>query len=230
LIRKLVFTAVTVFVTAAGVFAGDVFFPTKKGTALVVASLDAKGKVEGYVRTTVKEVKGAGDNLTVVCQTEILDKKRQPDKNVGAVEFTVQVVNGAVVADVGSMLKLPATSGGAIVFTGDTLRLPSKIKPGDRFKDANMAMTVDLGIMKMKTEIAVTDYKCLAVENVTVPAGTFEAYKMTQTVTTTNKMVNVKQTTTTVSWNVLGIGPVKAVVTDEEGKVQSMTELQEVIK
>jgi hypothetical protein len=218
------------FVTAVGAFAGDIFFPTKKGTVLVVASLDAKGKVEGYGRTTLKEVKGAGDNLTLVCQTEVLDKKRQPDRNVGAIEFTMQVINGSVVVDVGSMLKLPATAGGAIILTGDTLRLPPKIKPGDRFKDANMAMTVDLGMMKMRTDIAVTDFKCLAVESVTVPAGTFEAYKMTQTVTTTNTMVNVKQTTTNVSWNVLGIGPVKTVVTDEKGKVQSMTELYEVIK
>lgn len=230
MIKKLVFTAVTVFVAAACAFAGDVFFPTKKGTVLVVANLDAKGKAESYGRTTVVDVKGAGDNLTLVCRVEALDKKRQPEKNGVSIDYTVQVIDGAVAVDVNKMLNMPANSGGAIVFTGDTLRIPSKIKPGDRFKDAKMAMTIDLGVMTMKTEIAITDYKCLAVESVTVPAGTFEAYKITQTVTTTNSMMKVSQTTTVVSWNVLGVGPVKSVVTDEKGKVQSMTELHEIIK
>jgi hypothetical protein len=232
LIRKIVFTTVMVVVAAVGAFAGDVFFPTKKGTVLVMASLDAKGKVESYGRTTVKDVKGAGDNLTVVCQIEVLDKKRQPEKNIAPIEYTMQVVNGTVVADINSILKLPVAAdvGGAITFSGDTLRIPSKIKPGDKFKDAKMTMTMDIGMMKMVTEIAVTDFKCLAVESVTVPAGTFEAYKITQTVTTTNKMVNVAQKVTAVSWNAFGVGPVKTVVTDENGKVQSTAELHEITK
>jgi len=233
LIRKIVFTTLMVIVAAVGAFAGDVLFPTKKGTVLVMASLDAKGKVESYGRTTVKDVKGAGDNMTVVCQIEVLDKKRQPEKNVAPIEYTMQIVNGTVVADINSILKLPVTAAGAgtaLTFTGDTLRIPSKIKPGDKFKDAKMTMTMDLGMMKMVTEIAVTNFKCVAVENVTVPAGTFEAYKITQTVTTTNKMVNVAQTVTAVSWNALGVGPVKTVVTDENGKVQSTAELHEITK
>jgi hypothetical protein len=219
-----------VIVTAVGAFAGDVFFPTKKGTVLVMALSDAKGKVESYGRTTVKDVKGAGDNLTIVCQTEALDKKRQPEKNSAPIEYTMQIIDGAVVADINSILKLPIAAGEGITISGDTLRIPAKIKPGDKFKDAKMAITMDLGAMKMTTEVAVTNFKCLAVESVTVPAGTFEAYKITQTVSSTNKMVNITQTMTVVSWNVLGVGPVKSVITDEKGKVQTTTELHEIIK
>jgi hypothetical protein len=230
LIRKIVFTAVTVVVTAVCAFAGDVFFPTKKGAVLVMASLDAKGKVEGYGRTTVKDVKGSGDNITIVCQTEALDKKRQPEKNATPLEYTMRIVDGAVMTDINGLLKLPATGGGAITLSGDTLRIPSKMKPGDRFKDANMTMTMDLGVMTMKSDIAVTDYKCLAVESVTVPAGTFDAYKITQNIAVTNSMVGVTQKMTVVSWNALGVGPVKTEMYDEKGKVQTRTELQELIK
>jgi len=221
---------VTAVVAATGAFADDTFFPTKKGTVLLMANLDAKGKPESYGRTKILDVKGTDNNQTIVYQLEVLDKKRQPLKNSAPFEYTVQIVDGAVMVDVQNLLKLPAASGGAVSLTGDTLRIPSKIKPGDKFKNANMTMTMDFGAMKMVTEIAVTDYRCLAVESVTVPAGTFEAYKITQTVTTTNKMVNVAQTMTAVSWNVLGVGPVKTVVTDEKGKVQSTAELQEITK
>lgn len=227
---KIIFTALMLAISAVGAFADDVFFPTKKGTVLVMANLDAKGKPESYARTTVLDVKGAGNNMAVTCQIEMLNKKRQPEKNGATLDYTVQIVDGAVMVDINSILKLPAANGGAITLSGDTLRIPPKIKPGDRFRDANMAITVDLGIMKMVTEVAITNFKCLSVESVTVPAGTFEAYKITQTVTSINKMVNAAQTMTSVSWNVLGVGPIKTVVTDENGKVQSTAELQEIIK
>jgi len=48
LIRKIVFTALMVIGMTVGASAGDIFFPTKKGTVLVMATLDAKGKAEGY--------------------------------------------------------------------------------------------------------------------------------------------------------------------------------------
>jgi len=228
--RKIILALLAVAVFAAGAFAGDVFFPTKKGTVLLMANLDAKGKPENYGRTKIVDVKGSGDNMTIICQTELLDKKRQPNKDAAPIDYTVQVVDGAVTADINGFLKLPAGAGGAFTLTGDTLRIPSKFKPGDRFKDANMTMTMDMGMMKMTMDIAVTDYKCLAVETVSVPAGTFEAYKITQTVKTTNNIVNMTQKMTSVTWNVLGIGPVKTQVMDEKGKIQSTAELQEIIR
>jgi len=234
LIKRIIFTALFVFVSAAGAFADDIFFPTKKGTVLLMATMDAQGtgvpKLVGYGRTKVLDVKGSGNNLTIVCQTEVLDKNRQSNKDVLPLEYTMRIVDGAVVVDINSMLGLPPSAVGAVVFSGDTLRIPSKVKPGDKLKDANMTMTMDMGGMKMKVDISVSNYKCLAVEKVTVPAGTFEAYKMTQTITTTNSLVQMKQTTNVVSWNVFGIGPVKNEVYDEKGKVQSRMELQEITR
>lgn len=230
MVRKIIFTAVFVFIAAAGAFADEIFFPTKKGVVLLMANLDAKGKVDSYGRTTVKDVRGSGGDLTITCAAEVLNKKRQPEKNTPLVEYTVKVVNGAMTLDVISLLKMPVVDGATIVLTGDTLRLPSKLKPGDRLNDAKMTMTVDMGVIKMATDIAITDFKCLAVESVTVPAGTFEAYKTTQAVAITNSMVKVTQTMTVVSWNVLGVGAVKNVVTDEAGKVQSTSELHEITR
>ena len=231
MIKKIVFTAVFVLTASTAALADDVFFPIKKGTVLVMANLDAKGKVEGgYGRTKILDVKGSGNNLTVTCQTEFLNSNRQPDKNIAPIDLTVRIVDGAVLVDISSVIKIPAAAGMTMTFSGDTLRLPSKMKAGDRFKDAKMTVTMDLGAMKMPMDMAITDYKCVAVEKVTVPAGTFEAYKTTYAVTTSNAMMNVKETTTVAAWNVLGIGPVKTVTSGSDGSVQSRTELQELIK
>ena len=231
MIKKIIFTALMALSVSTAAFADDVFFPTKKGTVLVTANLDAKGKVEGgYGRTTVLDVKGAGNNLTVLCRTELLDNKRQPDKNIAPVDFSVRILDGAVLIDMSTVIKIPAAAGMTMTFSGDTLRLPSKMKAGDRFKDVKMTVTAEVGPMKIPMEVAITDYKCVAVEKITVPAGTFEAYKVTYAMTTSNAMMNVKETTTVVAWNVLGVGPVKTVTTDGNGNMQSRTELQEIIK
>jgi len=231
LIKKIFFTALIALSVSSAAIADDVFFPTKKGTVLVTANLDAKGKVEGgYGRTTVLDVKGAGNNLTVLCRTELLDNKRQPDKNIAPIEFAVRVVDGAVLTDMSSIIKIPAAAGMTVAFSGDTLRLPSKMKAGDRFKDVKMTVTMEMGPMKIPMEVAITDYKCVAAEKVTVAAGTFDAYKVTYAVTTSNAMMNAKETVTVATWNVLGVGPVKTVTTDSGGAVQSRTELQEIIK
>jgi len=107
--------------------------------------------------------------------------------------------------------------------TGVPMELPSNMSPGQSLKDADMTMTLDMGIMKMKTVIKMTDGKCLAIEDVTVPAGTFKCHKITQTVTTTIMRKDV--VSRTVSWYAIGIGTVKTENYDAKDKLQSSTEL-----
>ncbi|GBU22354.1 hypothetical protein R80B4_02262 [Fibrobacteres bacterium R8-0-B4] len=196
---------------------------------LVTANLNANGKAESYGRTKILDVKGAENNLTITCLTDLLDNKRQPQKNIAPIEYTVKVADGAVLVDMSSFFKIPdVVAGVTVTFSGDTLRLPSKIKAGETFKDLKMTVTMDMGAMKMPMDVAITNYKCVAVEKVTVPAGTFEAYKTTYAITTSNAMMNMKETTTVTAWNVLGIGQVKTLSTDSKGNVETWMELQEI--
>jgi hypothetical protein len=70
-----------------------------------------------------------------------------------------------------------------------------------------------------------TDGECLAIEDVTVPAGTFKSHKITQTVSTTVMKMNTSAKT--LSWYSPGIGTVKTETYDSKNKLTGSTELVE---
>jgi hypothetical protein len=241
-VRTLLLAAVTVIGAVwlpgrGGAFAGDYFFPTKKGLAHVTAFKDGDGNVLKYMRETIMDVTGAGDNWAVVYRIETLDKNRRRDTEIPATESTIRIVDGAIVTDMRTalmpLLGIPEGSGIEWTFSGDTLiSIPARIKPGDRLKDVNMTIKRRMGYDKMTIKSSTTGRICLALENVTVPAGTFKAYKLTEATTLVMSLPEgeVAQKVTTVTWAVLGVGTAKAVVTDEKGKVQSIVELQEIVR
>ena len=209
---------------AAEMSAQNTFFPTKAGVEQVYEQKDAKGKTSGYMRMTIKEVSGSGNNMSISYEVEGLDKNRKPQFD--PMPFTVTIKDGVVILDMKQLLaSMPQIDQGTVEITGIPMELPSNMQPGTTLKDAEITMKMDLGIMKMETVIKMTDGKCLAIEDVTTPAGTFKCHKVTQTSTTTMMGRNVKSRT--VSWYAIGIGTVKTETYDEKDKLTSSTELVE---
>jgi hypothetical protein len=73
-----------------------------------------------------------------------------------------------------------------------------------------------------------TEGKCLSVENITVPAGTFKCFQITRTITTNTMGTNT--VTRTVSWYAPDIGTVKTENYDDKGKLTSTQVLIELKK
>jgi opacity protein-like surface antigen len=220
--KKLIIVIVSVVMTAWGVSAQDIFFPSRQGLTLLYANLDAKDKVDSYTRQTIQQVEGSGNNMSITYVGQLLDKNRKPASDL-EVPFTVTVNNGVVEWDM-KMYAAPGTEG-FIEIEGDKLRIPSSLSPGDKLDDAKFTMTLNMGF-KIRTEISLTEQECLAIEDVTVPAGTFKCHKVTQTGTAT--VMRKTTTTKTVSWYAPGIGTVKTESYNDKGKLQSSTVLQAV--
>ena len=205
-------------------YAQEVFFPTKAGTVMVFAHKDAKGSITRYYRHTIKNVEGSGSNLTISYVMEELDKNQKPLKNPVELPMTVIIKDDILYLDmkelVADQLKDSQMS---VEFSGVPQELPSKLQPGQSLKDANMIMTINAGPIRMNTEILFTDGKCEAIEDVTVPAGTFKCYKVSRTATTT--AMRMKSVTMTVSWYTPGIGVIKSESFDSKNKPTNSMEL-----
>ena len=226
---QLCFIAILAVAMATGAYAQNTFFPSKAGIVLTYVQKNAKGKAESHSRTTIKDVEGSGSNMTISYLMESLDKDRKPLNPPVEIPCTVIIKDDVMILDmnqmfVGQMKDMQLK----MDITGVPMELPSNMSPGQSLKDADMTMTLDMGIMKMKTVIKMTDGKCLAIEDVTVPAGTFKCHKITQTVTTTIMRKDV--VSRTVSWYVIGIGTVKTESYDAKDKLQSSTELIDIKK
>jgi len=224
-IRIIILTAI---VAAAGTLADDIFFPSQKGMTLTTASFNGKGKLEGYIRMSIRDVTGPANNQTIVYTIQQLDKNKQAGKNA-APEYATTVANGVVEF---SMEPYAAMSGGKdIKITGTQMRVPSKLAPGDKIPDANAAMTLNMAIGKVTADISMTNQRCTGIETITVPAGTFECYKVERKSTTIADMLaKITMIDNTTVWYARGIGAVKAVSYDEKGKLRSSSELQELVR
>ena len=212
--------------TLWGVSAQRGFFPATEGMTMLYASQNAKGQTEMFVRQTVTEVEGSGDNMTVVYKSEVLEKNMKPVDikpfKIQPIATTIHVTDGVAAMDM-TFFAAPNVQS-FVTIEGDKLRIPSSLSPGDRLDDANYVMTVSMGI-QVKTEVSVTDHACLAIEEITVPAGAFTCHKITHTgVATTMRKIT---TSKNLSWYAPGIGIVKSENYDEKGKLTNTMVLQE---
>ena len=224
--KKLIMTLIIVTM-AAGLYAQNAFFATKVGTELTYVNKDAKGKATSYTKTTIKNVQGSGRNMTITYEAEILDKNRKSLNPPQVVPLTMIIKDNVIIMDMKDMFAAQLQDQSIhIEITGTPQEIPNNIQPGQTLKDSETTMTMDMGFIKMVTVVKITDRKCEAIEDITVPAGTFKCQKITETITTTA----MKRTTVTkvISWYAAGIGEVKSETYDSKNKLQGSTELVEI--
>jgi hypothetical protein len=209
-------------IMVSGVFAQNIFFPTKEGLTLLYANLNDKGKADSYTRQIIRKVEGSGSNFTIDYDAQVLDKNRQPISDMPVdVPYTVKISNGVLELDMKSFAA--AGTENFIEITGDKLRIPSTLSTGDKLDDVHFILTVNMGF-KIKTEISLTEQQCLAIEDIEVTAGRFRCHQITQT--NTAKVMGKTVVTKTISWYAPNIGTVKTEVYNDKGKLQNTIELQ----
>jgi len=224
--RKWTVTIALTVIMVAGVHAQNTFFTSKAGTVLIYANYNAKGKAESHSQLTIKGVEGSGSNMTISYLMESLDKNRKSLNPPMEIPCTVVIKDDVLYLDMNQMFAGQMKDQQLkMEITGVPVELPGNMEPGQSLKDAEMTMTLDMGIMKMKTVIKMTDGKCLAIEDVTVPAGTFKCHKITQTVTTT--VIRKDVMSRTISWYAPNIGTVKTETYDAKNNLSGSMELVE---
>jgi len=218
--------SIILFVTAIWTaLAQKEFLCTKQGMILEYAYLNFKGKADMFVRQTIKSVTGSGNNMTIVVESHVFDKNKKPfskDPNLSSFVSTSKITNGVVEMEMKSLVT-PSMQG-VLEFEGDKLRIPSTLSPGDKLENAHYIMTLYIGV-KFRTEVDITEHQCLAIEDVTVPAGVFTCHKVAQTSTAT--MMRKTVVSKNLFWYAPGIGLVKTETYDEKGKLQNSMVLQE---
>jgi len=211
---------------ATGTRAQNTFFPTKAGAVLLYAQKDAKGKPSSYSKLTIKSVEGSGSNMTISYVMETLTKDRKSNNPPSETPCKMVIKNGVMILDMNQLFSGVAKDPQAkIEVSGMPMELPGNLQPGQALKDADVTMSIDMTVMKMNMSMKMTDGKCLAIEDVTVPAGTFKCYKITQTVATT--VMGRTISGRSVSWYAPGIGSVKSESYNDKDQLQSSQELAE---
>jgi hypothetical protein len=223
---KKIIMAMLVISISAGLYAQTAFFATKAGMELTYAEKNAKGNATAYTKMTIKNVQGSGSNMTISYIVEILDKNRKSLKPPHEVPLTVIVRNNVVTLDMkGMFASVFKDESIKVDITGTPQEIPNNLQPGQKLKDSETTMTIDMGFTKMSTVTKTTGGICEAIEDIKVAAGTFKCHKMSQTVSST--AMGKTTTMKIISWYAVGIGTVKTETYNDKNKLQSSSELVE---
>ena len=212
---------ILIMLSVTGLQAQNIFFPTKVGSVQTYATLNNKGKVEGYVRQTITDIKGGGNDMTISYLSEIIDKENKDGEAKMSIPLTIHIKDGIMYFDLNSMMPAqkdqPQMGELKMEITGAPTEIPTNLQVGQTLKDANMVMSMNMGFIKMKTEVNLTNGKCLAIEDVTVPAGTYKSHKVTQTAQAT--VMKIKSTTTTITSHAFFISATSSTKSQAEGNI-----------
>ena len=106
---------------------------------------------------------------------------------------------------------------------------PATFTEGQTLPDGQMTTTISSGGMQMmKMVMDIVERKVEKFETITTPAGDFACVKMSQVMK--NTMMGRTSQSKSISWISKNIGPVRTESYDEQGALQSVHVLAEVIR
>ena len=194
------------------------YFAFKDGIQLEITNYTAKDKVEGK---SIMKVKSAQASEATMSMT-YYDKKDKIVFENFDVNLTCEA--RAVSIDRASFMNaftsMTGVEGVEIDVDGEFLEFPADMKVGDKLKDAVSSVTTNISGISMTNDTKFINRKVRSKESITVPAGTFECYKISYDVSTKNTLMTM--TMSFEEWYAPQVGlPVKTIIYKKNGKLDS---------
>lgn len=161
-------------------FAQCNYYFLQNNKTVTMAMLDRKGNSEGKYVYKISGLSKNGDITSANVKSEVIDKK---GKLLGAGAGKMQCKNGMLMVDmkmVTSPQQMQQFKDVKAEGEGAFMEYPAALSAGQTLPDANfsMDMTSESG-MAATLSIDITNRKVEAKENVSTPAGSWDAYKIT---------------------------------------------------
>lgn len=198
------------------------FYPLKPGAVIEMQSFNAKDKLTGIARQTILNLDETDEGLIIKVKSEQFDEK---DKPVFEQELQMRCKDNIFYMDMESFLDpntLNSMKDIEVAIDASDLEFPSTIKVGQTLPDGSVSMKVSGGLAMMDMTVNIINRKVEAFETITVPAGSFECYKITYD---TDVKSFVKVTTTSAEWIAKDVGMVRSETYDKKGKLTGYTVL-----
>jgi hypothetical protein len=201
------------------------FYPMEEGTSFQYTNYDKKGKTEGVLNYTISSVTDNGSSTTARFDMKFIDKK---GKDIFNSNYNITCENGVVRVDYKSlfpsqMMQQYSEMGIEMDITGTDIEIPNDLSVGQELADANVSIAMTMSGIKMNTTVDQTNRKVEKNERITVAAGTFECYLVTET--NISKTMGATIEMTTKQWLSEGVGIVKQESYKRNGNLMSRMEL-----
>lgn len=162
----------------------------KEGSGVEMASYDGKGKSNGTIRYKYTKVTSSGESTVVEIDFEQFDNK---GKSQAKNSYKMRCDGNEIQIDGASMIsdqQKQAFKDYKMTFTSNDVYIPQKLSVGQSLKDASVKGTggPDGQTNLFKLSMENINRKVVSEEQITVPAGSFKAFKVTSDLVSTMQM------------------------------------------
>ena len=190
-----------------------------EGSKWEVETYNSKDKYEGKQAYEVVSVEGTEDGLLATINFVTYNKKGKEEFRD---EVTFECKDGVVSMDMSKYIPsemIESFENMKFEMEADRMSIPKELSVGQQLDDGSLTMTIS-GPVSMTFKTEVVDRKVESKEKVKVPAGEFEAYKLTSTLKFSGM---IKMERKSVEYISEGVGVVRTESYDKSGKLESYT-------
>lgn len=204
----------------------DGYYAMKKGTKAEFSGYDANNNLTSKTISEVIDSKVVGGKTiaTVKSISTNLKKNKVTETSLDVECDGNEVTLNTIKALQENLKKSNQLSQSTA--NGNNPTFPNVLSIGQTLPEANINISVK-GEINLETNVRIFDRKVIAMESVTVPAGTFNCAVITYTEDTRILFDKVK---TYKAWYAKGIGLVKSEEYDKKGKLETRSELTSISK
>jgi len=204
------------------------YYPLHEGASWETQNFNAKDKLESTATTKVLAVNNTAVGYEATIETNSIDAK----KNQFTSKMTYKCENGVIYVDMSNFMDqstMDAYKDIDVKVENVGMQYPSTLVPGTTLPDAKFTMSASSqGFQVFNMVVNITDRKVVSSESITVPAGTFQATKITYTVTSKVAFMNTQASVT--EWISSSAGVVRSENYDKNGKLMGYMVLSKLVK
>ena len=227
MMKKFAASAAFLFLLSLPVFAQTIcegFLPFEQGVFFEQTHYDAKGKVTSVSNAIVDEINPIDGGYSARITYDLVDGK---GKELGAGQYDIHCEDGVFKMDLNSMMDPSMTESFQnmeMTLSGEGVQFPSELSEGQELPNGDTQIEIATnGMSIMKFTFTTSGRKVEARESVTTPAGTFECFRIRETME--YQAMFLKRSYTMVGWYSKKVGLVKQETYDHKDKLSSTMEL-----
>jgi len=208
----------------------DYYIPLKEGKGMQMQSFSAKDKLTSTSDMKIVNVTTDGTGTTATLHVTSTNEKGKVHEG----EFKVKCTGSGIVIDAQSFMDskaIPEMKDMEVKIESIDFELPANLSVGTNLKDAQVKMTMSKqGMNFMENVVNFVNRKVAGQQKMTVPAGSFECYKITYDIQSEAKTMGMPTKTTlkSIEYFAKGVGNVRSERYDSSDKLMSYTVLTKI--
>ena len=200
------------------------YYPMQEGATFQYTTYNKKGKKEGVIDYTIKEVVNKGAITQAKMEMKLTDKKGKQHP----MEYGFSCEGDMVKIDFESIMPQEMLNqlgpSAEIKMNGTDIELPNNLSVGQELSDANVDITMDMGPVNMKMGVKTINRTVEKSEKVSTPAGDFDCLVLYEDHVVKPPM-GKEQSSPSRTWIAEGVGMIKQISYNKKGDVISTSEL-----